>query len=149
MSALAISNQPRIGSVTSVSSTTQKLRVSKTASSRKSSGRHKLIVMKSLSTVTPKLFLSSRIFAAIGLGVGAEFLAECLKFIAGAGLRTIQELILLYSFDPMREVWSFVKEMLLIGLIVGVLIYASVRVGKAISKILHHRARRLLSSSRS
>jgi len=50
-----------------------------------------------------------------------------------------QQLILLYSFDPTGEVWSFVKDMLLIGVIGTVLIYASVHVGKAIGKILHHK----------
>jgi membrane-bound metal-dependent hydrolase YbcI (DUF457 family) len=86
-----------------------------------------------------KLSWSFRSFGAIGLGVGAEFLADCLKFMAGAALRTLQDLILLYSLDPIKEVWSFVKDMLLIGVIVGVLIYASVWVAKAIGRILHHR----------
>jgi hypothetical protein len=45
----------------------------------------------------------------------------------------------------MGEVWSFVKDMLLIGVIVAVLIYASVRVGKAIGKILHHKGETVIS----
>ena len=71
--------------------------------------------------------------------MGAEFLAECLKFMAGAALRTIQNLILLYPFDPAGEVWSFTKNMLVIGVVVSVLILGSVHVGKAIGKILNHK----------
>jgi len=63
--------------------------------------------MTGFPDATPKVFWAVRSFAAVSLGVGAEFLAECLKFMAGATLRTIQTLILLYSFDPMGEVWSF------------------------------------------
>jgi hypothetical protein len=95
--------------------------------------------MTGFPNATPKVFWSVRSLAAISLGVGAEFLAECLKFMAGATLRAIQKLILLYSFDPTGEVWSFVKDMLLISVIVAVLIYASVHVGKAIGRMLDHR----------
>ena|ERR1700728_1957443 len=95
--------------------------------------------MADLSEAEPTVYWSVRSFAALALGVGAEFLAEGLKFMAGAAFRTFQDLILLYSLDPMRETWFFIKDMLLIGVIVGALIYASVRVGKAIGKILHHR----------
>jgi len=95
--------------------------------------------MTGFPNATPKVFWSVRSFAAASLGVGAEFLAECLKFMAGATLRTVQKLILLYSFDPTGEVWFFVKDMLVIGVVVALLIYASVRVGKAIGNILHHK----------
>ena len=100
--------------------------------------------MTGFPNATPKVFWSVRSFAAVSLGVGAEFLAECLKFMAAATLRTIQQLILLYSFDPIGQVWSFVKDMLLIGVIVAVLIYASVHVGKAIGKILHHKGQTII-----
>src|SRR5258706_7072917 len=47
-------------------------------------GWYKLLVMTGFSEANPKLSWSFRSFAAIGLGVGADFLAECLKFMAGA-----------------------------------------------------------------
>jgi hypothetical protein len=102
-------------------------------------GWYKLLVSMSFPKANLKLPWSVRSFVAIGLGVGAEFLAEFLKFMAGATLRRLQELMLLYSVDPMREVWTFVKDILLFGVIVGVLIYASVRVVRAIDKILNHK----------
>ena len=102
-------------------------------------GWYKLLVMTGFPNATPKVFWSVRSFAAVALGVGAEFLAEGLKFMAGTAWRTVDRLILLYSFNPKGEVWYCVKDMLLIGAIVLVLSYASVRVGKAISKILHHK----------
>ena len=95
--------------------------------------------MTGIPNANPKVFWSVRSLAAVGLGVGAEFLAEGLKFMAGAAWRTVDRLILLYSFNPKGELWYCVKDMLLIGFVVLVLSYASVRVGKAIGKILHHK----------
>jgi hypothetical protein len=95
--------------------------------------------MTDVSKANTKISWSLRSLVAIGLGVGAEFIAESLKFMAGAALRTLNELILLYSFNPIDEVWSFVKDMVLIVVIVGGLIWASVFVGKAIGNILNHK----------
>jgi membrane-bound metal-dependent hydrolase YbcI (DUF457 family) len=75
----------------------------------------------------------------LGLGVGAEFLAEALKFMAGAALPSFQNLRLLYSYDPTIEVWNFIKDILLITIVVSVLVHMSVQVGRGISKILGHR----------
>lgn len=52
--------------------------------------------------------------AAVALGVAAEFLAESLKFIAGAALRSLQMLVELFTYRPAHESWGFIQDMALI-----------------------------------
>jgi hypothetical protein len=69
----------------------------------------------------------------------AEFLAESLKFMAGAALRSLQMLVELFTYRPAHESWAFIQDMALICVVLGVLIYASKWVANWTRSILHHR----------
>ena len=77
--------------------------------------------------------------AAVALGVAAEFLAESLKFMAGAALRSLQMLVELFTYRPAHESWAFIQDMALICVVLAVLIYASKWVANWTRSILHHR----------
>jgi hypothetical protein len=99
-------------------------------------------VMTSLRQPYFTIVAAGRYLFAILLGIAAEFLAEALKFMAGAAYRAVDTFFLLVNdwSDVPHQLWLLVKDDLsLITLIVCALTFTTYWVAKTIEKLLGHK----------